>query len=53
MATSAESDGTNGQDAIILDQAAEVLQRRYGRLIAGDLIEALTNRAEAIAKGEG
>lgn len=37
-------------DALILDAAAGVLKSRYGKLIAGDLIQALTGQAAAIRK---
>jgi hypothetical protein len=38
-------------EATILDRAAGVLTRRYGVLVAGGLISALRNRADALREG--
>lgn len=42
--------GTPESDALILNTAAGVLRRRYGVLVAGDLITALQDRAASIRK---
>jgi hypothetical protein len=47
------SDGTGEFDAQVLEMAAGILLRRYGRLVAGDIIDALDNRAGAIREGLG
>jgi hypothetical protein len=43
-----ERDSTGEFDGAVLAMAAQVLRDRFGRLIAGDLIDALIDRSTAI-----
>lgn len=40
-------------DASVLEAAAGVLRRRYGKLIAGDLISGLTGAAASLRANDG
>jgi hypothetical protein len=41
------------KDAALLERAAEVLQRRFGRLTSGDLIDGLTGAALSLRTRTG